>query len=76
MGILNVIKLANDYNTAKKLLKDKNIQQKFNKVKQTIANLQEFIVELETMKDGLVDYIAKVKGTIRTLTARLKKGDK
>lgn len=76
MGIFNLIKLANDYNKAKKLLAEKDIKGKASKIRQTLANLQEFIVELESMKDRLADYIAKVKGVIRTLTTRLKKGDK
>ncbi len=76
MGIFNLIKLINDYDKAKKLLAEKDIKGKESKVRKTLADLQEFIVELESMKDRLADYIAKVRGVIRTLTTRLKKGEK
>ena len=52
MGLLNVIKLANDYNKAKKLLKEKKvdaikIRDYMDSIQDYINFLRDFIVELE-----------------------------
>lgn len=74
MGIFNVIKLANDYNKAKKVLKDNKAN--INKIKDAIERVQKFIKELDSMRAELTNFICKVKDVARKLNVKLKKGDK
>lgn len=70
MGLLNVIKLANDYNKAKKLLKNQKVDKA--KIKESIAKIQEYIKELKDMKNRLEVLIVKAKERIRALEELLK----
>lgn len=55
MGLLNVIKLANDYNTAKKLLKSKKAD--VEKIVKVIKSLQKYT---EFLKDFILELEEKV----------------
>lgn len=66
MGILNVIKLANDYNKLKKLVEKGNID--VNKVKSAIENVKKFLSMLEHLKVELQELIDKVKGILKAVT--------
>ena len=70
MGILNVIKLANDYNNAKKLLKSKKFDA--TKIKDAIDKLHDFIEELKNMKNELDAFIVRTKELMRKLSELLK----
>ena len=72
MGILNVIKLANDYNKAKKLLKDEKIKGKAEEVRKTVQKLRGLVGELNEYRDKLTVFILKVKDTMTTLNNRVK----
>ena len=62
MGLFNVIKLANDYNKAKKLLENKKIT--VEDAKKLIERIKEFVDYLYKLKDELSNFISKVKETI------------
>jgi predicted transcriptional regulator len=70
MGLLNVIKLANDYNTAKKILKGKNI----NKVelRKILASIREIQDRLDAIKDIVEERISKTKNMIKELLKKVK----
>ena len=72
MGILNVIKLANDYNKAKKLLKDDKIKSKADEVRKVVQKLRDFVAELNKYRDKLTVFILKVKETMSSLNDRIK----
>ena len=72
MGILNVIKLANDYNKAKKLLKDEKIKGKAEEVRKIVQKLRDFVAELNEYRDKLTVFILKVKETMSSLNDRIK----
>ena len=76
MGLLNVIKLANDYNKAKKLLKSKKAD--VEKIAKIIGSLQEYIAVLKTFVLELEEKIYQAKEIMGKLADRLqeKKGDK
>lgn len=76
MGLLNVIKLANDYNTAKKLLKSKKAD--IEKIAKVIESIQEYIAILKTFVLELEERIYQAKELIGKLADKLqqKKGDK
>lgn len=76
MGLLNVIKLANDYNQAKKLLKSKKAD--VEKIAKIIGSLQEYIAILKTFVLELEEKIYQAKEVMGKLADRLqeKKGDK
>ena len=76
MGLLNVIKLANDYNQAKKLLKSKKAD--VEKIAKIIGSLQEYIAILKTFVLELEERIYQAKEVMGKLADRLqeKKGDK
>ena len=76
MGLLNVIKLANDYNQAKKLLKSKKAD--VGKIAKIISSLQEYIAILKTFVLELEEKIYQAKEVMGKLADRLqeKKGDK
>lgn len=66
MGILNVIKLANDYNKLKKLVEKGNID--VSKVKSTIENVKKFLGMLEHLKVELQELIDRVKEILKVVT--------
>lgn len=70
MGLLNVIKLANDYNQAKKLLKSKKVNA--TKVRDAIDKIHDYIEELKNAKDKIDTLIVKAKERIRKLSELLK----
>ena len=76
MGLLNVIKLANDYNKAKKLLESKKAD--VEKIAKIIGSLQEYIAILKTFVLELEEKIYQAKEVMGKLADRLqeKKGDK
>ena len=76
MGLLNVIKLANDYNNAKKLLKSKKAD--VEKIAKIIGSVQEYITILKTFVLELEERIYQAKELMGKLADRLqeKKGDK
>ena len=69
MGVFNVIKLANDYVKAKKVLKEKKVDAK--KIKELIEKLHEYIKQLNETKDVILGHIAKVKEVMRGLSNKL-----
>ena len=76
MGLLNVIKLANDYNNAKKLLKSKKAD--VEKIAKVIESLQKYISFLKNFVLELEERIEQAKELMGKLADRLqeKKGDK
>lgn len=76
MGLLNVIKLANDYNNAKKLLESKKAD--VERIAKVIGSLQEYIACLKTFVLELEEKIYQAKELMGKLADRLqeKKGDK
>ena len=76
MGLLNVIKLANDYNKAKKLLESKKAD--VERIAKVIGSLQEYIAFLKTFVIELEEKIYQAKELMGKLADRLqeKKGDK
>lgn len=76
MGLLNVIKLANDYNQAKKLLKSKKAD--VEKIAKVIESIQEYINFLKDFVVELEERIYQAKELMGKLADRLqeKKGDK
>ena len=76
MGLLNVIKLANDYNKAKKLLQSKKVEAQ--KIRDAIESIQEFINFLKDFVVELEERIYQAKELMGKLADRLqeKKGDK
>lgn len=75
MGLLNVIKLANDYNKAKKLLESKKAD--VEKIAKIIGSLQEYITMLKNFVVELEEKIYQAKELMGKLAIRLqKKGDK
>ena len=70
MGLFNVIKLANDYVKAKKLLKKANVDK--IKVKEYIDKLHDYVQALNQTKDDINLHIIKVKEIMRGLSERLK----
>lgn len=65
MGLFNVIKLANDYNKAKKLLASKHID--IAKAKELIERVKQLVDYLYSLKDKLSELIQDVKGVIKGL---------
>lgn len=65
MGLFNIIKLANDYNKAKKLLQSKKPD--VEKAKQLIEKVKGFVDYLYSIKDELAKFIKDVKDTIAEL---------
>lgn len=76
MGILNVIKLANDYNKAKKLLESKKAD--IEKIAKVIDSVQDYIGLLKNFVLELEERIYQAKEVLGKLADRLqeKKGDK
>jgi hypothetical protein len=76
MGILNVIKLANDYNKAKKLLESKKAD--VEKIAKIIDSVQDYIGLLKNFVLELEEKIYQAKEVMGKLADRLqeKKGDK
>jgi hypothetical protein len=76
MGLFNVIKLANDYNKAKKLLESKKAD--VEKIAKIIGSVQEYITVLKTFVLELEEKIYQAKEVMGKLADRLqeKKGDK
>ena len=76
MGLFNVIKLANDYNKAKKLLESKKAD--VEKIAKIIGSPQEYIAILKTFVLELEEKIYQAKEVMGKLADRLqeKKGDK
>lgn len=76
MGLFNIIKLANDYNKAKKLLQSKKVEAQ--KIRDAIESIQEFINWLKDFVVELEERIYRAKELMGKLADRLqeKKGDK
>ena len=76
MGLFNIIKLANDYNKAKKLLQSKKVEAQ--KIRDAIESIQEFINWLKDFAVELEERIYRAKELMGKLADRLqeKKGDK
>ena len=70
MGLLNVLKLANDYSKAKKYLKEKKVDAK--KIKEVVERLHDYVSELNELRDKLTVHILKVKEIMRDLSDKLK----
>lgn len=74
MGLFNIIKLANDYNKAKKLLQSKKVEAQ--KIRDAIESIQEFINWLKDFVLELEEKIYQAKEVMGKLADRLqeKKG--
>ena len=72
MGLLNVIKLANDYQNAKKLLKKNSA--KVKDIENAILKVQEFIIELKDFGDKIKSLTNRAKDLISELSERIPKG--
>jgi peptidoglycan hydrolase CwlO-like protein len=70
MGLLNVIKLANDYNKAKKLLKSNKA--KVEQIQKYIDSLHNFIEWIKDFKVELDEWIEKAKQLMKDLSTKLK----
>ena len=70
MGLFNVIKLANDYVKAKRLLKKSGVDKV--KIKEYIDRLHDYVQELNSTKDTINIHILKVKELMRGLSDKLK----
>lgn len=70
MGLLSVIRLANDYNKAKKALKTKKVD--VDRVKKLIEKVKSYLEWLEDFKVEIEGYIAKAKAIIEGLQEKLK----
>lgn len=74
MGLFNIIKLANDYNKAKKLLESKKAD--VEKIARIIGSLQEYINWLKEFIVELEEKIYQAKELMGKLAVKLqKKGD-
>ena len=71
MGLLNVIKLANDYRKAEKLLKEKNIS--VDKVRKVITSMVKAIDYLKSLRSQLNEAITKCNSMVNKLIAKLKR---
>ena len=71
MGLLNVIKLANDYRKADKLLKEKNIS--VDKVRKVITSMVKGIDYLKGLRSQLNEAITKYNSIVNKLIAKLKR---
>ena len=69
MGLFNVIKLANDYNKAKKLLQKNNA--KVKDIENSIVKVQEFIIELKAFIKDLNAWIDRAKDLISDLSTKI-----
>lgn len=65
MGLFNVIRLANDYNKAKKMLSSKKID--VEKIKGMVERIKSYLDYLYEMKDRLDEIIQHVKQMIKDL---------
>jgi len=74
MGLFNVIKLANDYNKAKKALNSKKVEA--SKLKGFIEKVKQYLDWLEGFKAEIEEYIAKGKELYKKLQERLKEEKK
>lgn len=71
MGILNVIRLANDYNKAKKLLEKKDI--KVDEIRKVITSITKGVEYLKNTRTKLSELISKYNTIITKLVAKLKR---
>ena len=71
MGLLNVIKLANDYRKAEKLLKEKNIS--VDKIRKVITSMVKGIDYLKNLRTQLNEVITKYNSIVNKLIAKLKR---
>ena len=71
MGLLNVIKLANDYRKAEKLLKEKNIS--VDKIRKVITSMVKGIDYLKNLRSQLNEAITKYNSIVNKLIAKLKR---
>ena len=72
MGLFNVIKLANDYNKAKKYLKTR--KKDLEMVKDLIEKVKIFLMCVTDIKDKTIELINKVQITIKELEKEVKGG--
>lgn len=71
MGLFNVIKLANDYNKAKKFIEAN--KQDVEKAKKLIDSIKNFIDYLKGMRTELDELIATAKVRVMTLKEMIRK---
>jgi len=71
VGILNVIRLANDYNKAKKLLEKKDI--KVDEIRKVITSITKGVEYLKNTRTKLSELISKYNTIITKLVAKLKR---
>ena len=69
MGLFNLIKLANDYNKAKKLVEKHNVDKK--KIGEYIIKVQDYIHALESFKQRVADCILRAKCIMIELSNKL-----
>lgn len=71
MGLFSVFKLANDYNKARKYLKEKDIS--VDKVRKVIASMVKDIDYLKNLRIKLNELITKYNGVVNKLINKLKR---
>lgn len=71
MGLINAIKLANDYNQAKKLLKEKNIN--IDKARKVITSIIKGVDYLRSLRTQLTEVITKYNTMANKLILKLKR---
>lgn len=72
MGLFNVIKLANDYNKAKKYLESR--KEDLQCVKDLVEKVKKFLEYVTEVKDSLAVLINQVQATIKELEKEIKGG--
>lgn len=72
MGLFNVIKLANDYNKAKKYLESRKEDLQY--VKDLVEKVKKFLEYVTEVKDSLAVLINQVQATIKELEKKIKGG--
>ena len=70
MGLVNVIKLANDYNKAKKAIESKKIDA--IKIKRYLDSLHDIVDIVKSAKKKLDEFISHVKEIMEKLSELLK----
>lgn len=71
MGLFNVIRLANDYNKAKKLLEKKDV--KVDEIRKVITSITKGVEYLKNIRTKLSELISKHNTVITKLVSKLKR---
>lgn len=74
MGILNVIKLANDYNKAKKLLEKNEV--KVDEIRKVVTSITKGVEYLKNLRTQLSELISKYNSVASRLLTKLKRRTK